>query len=71
MLDISATVETDYQDLIMPSCNLSKSMSIISTSIDRKNIRLSVVHVKTKTITCLQWIIDGLMELDMESMLLK
>ena len=67
VLALSATVNVDYTDLIMSSCCLSKSVKIISTCSDRKNIRLAVVNIKSKNIECLRWLINGLIDYGMES----
>ena len=51
----------------MSSCCLSKSVKIISTCSDCKNIRLAVVNIKSKNIECLRWLINGLIDYGMES----
>jgi len=48
VLALSATVNVDLTSLIIQSCNLSKSLKIISTCSDRKNLRLSVLSIKSK-----------------------
>jgi len=46
----------------MESCNLSKNVKIISTYVDRQNIRLPIVHVKHKNFSALNLITSMLFE---------
>ena len=62
ILALSATVNVDITDLIISSCNLSKSLNIISTCPDRPNICLCVFKIKKKDAQPLSWILDKLVE---------
>jgi Superfamily II DNA helicase len=55
-LALSATMESDYSSMIMEACNLSRSVKVIHSCADRKNIRLSIVKIKSKSIQCFKWL---------------
>ncbi|XP_066916659.1 probable ATP-dependent DNA helicase RecS [Clytia hemisphaerica] len=62
VLALSATVNVDITDLIKSSCNLSRTVNIISESVDRKNIKLNIINLETKSADCLFWVLEGLKE---------
>ena len=62
VLALTATADVDMSELIISSVGLSKNVKIISTCANRPNIRLSVVTIPKKNISCLYWIIEGLRE---------
>ncbi|XP_066910771.1 bifunctional 3'-5' exonuclease/ATP-dependent helicase WRN-like [Clytia hemisphaerica] len=59
VLALSATIDLDLTQLVIGSCNLSKSLKIISTCSDRPNIFLEVIKVpKQENVECLHWILS-------------
>jgi len=53
LLALSATINVDLTKLVMASCNLSHHLKIISTYIDRKNIKQTVIPIKNKNLDVL------------------
>jgi len=62
ILALSATIDFDLTTLVIESCNLSSKLKIITSFSDRRNIRLSVVPIKRKDFTHLQWILDMIVD---------
>ena len=58
ILALSATVDKDISHLISSLCGMSRKLCTIFTSSDRKNIKLSMVNIKSKNIDCFRWVLD-------------
>jgi len=58
VLALSATIEMDFTDILKGACSLSEYVKFIYLCSDRKNIRLSVVDAKHKSISCLNWLLN-------------
>ena len=63
VLALSATVEIDFTPIITAACSLSKHIKFIYSCSDRKNIRLSIVKVDSKNVSCFNWLFKLLLEL--------
>ncbi len=48
----------DFTDIVKGACSLSKHVKHIYSCPDRKNIRLSLVDAETKSISCLNWLLN-------------
>ena len=63
VLALSATVDQDLSHLISHCCGLSSNkVHTIYSASDRPNIRLSVVKLKSKDVTCFEWLKKELCE---------
>ena len=62
VLALSATVDLDITQFIKASCNLSSSLNVISECVDRDNLCLHVVRLETRSVSSLDWILNGLKE---------
>ena len=60
ILALSATVDVDITKLVMASCSLSQNVEIITEVIDRQNITLHRIPLKSKSSKPLHWILEGL-----------
>ena len=58
VLALSATVDKDISHLISSLCGMSRKLCTIFTSSDRKNIKLSMVNIKSKNMDCFRWVLD-------------
>ena len=60
VLALTATVDLDITALIQECCNLSPSVSIISESVERKNVSLHVFKLETKSVIYFDWLLKML-----------
>lgn len=67
VLALSATVTSDYCDLITMSCSLSSNFKLIVSCPDRPNIRLSVVKCPEKSVSCFEFVIESITKFGVES----
>lgn len=58
VLALTATANTDISSLIKEFVNLSANTKVVCASVDRPNIRLTVVKIRSKTFDCLLWMIN-------------
>ncbi|XP_066919321.1 bifunctional 3'-5' exonuclease/ATP-dependent helicase WRN-like [Clytia hemisphaerica] len=62
ILALSATIDIDFADIVKACCSMSKYMRLIHSCSDRSNIRLSIVPIKAKSVSCFNWLMKWLVE---------
>ena len=60
ILALSATIDIDFAEIVKACCALSKYIKLIHSCSDRKNIRLSLTPMKSKSVTCFHWLLESL-----------
>lgn len=61
MLALSTTIDVELTQLVMSSCDLSKSVKTVSECTNRENVQLCVIKIKEKAASFLKCLLDSLL----------